>query len=529
MLETTVLRYSNSDQENGTLPPRGSIDEKSNEASETYEQIFKSTSIIGASQATSILMKVAQAKILAYFVGPAGIALFGLFNSITGTVGMLAGMGITNSGVRQIAEAVACGDQVRITRSIVTLRRLAPFFGALGTAILFLFRKNVCQLTFGHTGYSDSLALLSLVVFFTAVSGGQTALLQGMRRVPDLAKVTIMGSIGGAVLSFPFLYFWKARGIAPLIVAAAGMTIFSSWWRARKVYVTKIRIPPSELLTEAKGLLRLGIVFMGSGVVTVGVIYLVRVLITREFGLRATGLYEASYTLSNVYVSYVLSAMTADFYPRLTGVSEQNIVATRVVNEQIEVGLLLTMPGLLALMAMAPFILSLLYSPEFVLAYDILRWQMLGTFLRVITWPLGFIQLAKGRGKIFLLTEIASNAILVISMWLGIKYFGLPGAGMAFFVLYILHFIMTYFVARHLIDFRWSRTNLHLFIVCVPVVVSVFIAQAAFPSSFSVGLGCVAAVAMAAYSMKTLYALVGPTKIQTLARKIVCLTRFSKV
>jgi len=499
------------------------------DAPDTYGQILKSTTIIGASQATSILMKVAQAKVLAYFAGPAGIALFGLFNSITGTVGMLAGMGITNSGVRQIAEAVACGDQVRITRSIVTLRRLAPFFGAIGTAILFLFRKNVCQLTFGHTGYSDSLALLSLVVLLNAVSGGQTALIQGMRRVTDLAKVTICGAIGGAIVSFPFLYFWKDRGVAPLIVAVAGMTIFSSWWRARKIQVARIRICLPEFLTEAKGLLRLGIVFMSTGVITVGVIYLVRVLITRELGLRATGLYEASYTLSNVYVSYVLGAMTADFYPRLTGVSEQNIVATRVVNEQIEVGFLLTMPGLLALLALAPFILRLLYSTEFVLAYDILRWQMLGSFLRVVTWPMAFIQLAKGRGKMFLLTETASNAILVISMWLGIKYFGLPGAGMAFFVLYISHFIMTYFVARHLIDFRWSPANLHLFIVCVPVVVSVFIAQAAFPSPFSVGLGCVATLATAAYSMKTFYGLIGPAKIQTVARKIAYSTRLFKV
>ena len=49
-----------------------------------------------------------------------------------------------------------------------------------------------------------------------------------------------------------------------------------------------------------------------------GVAYVVRITVLRKVGIEATGLYQSAWTLGGLYVAFILQAMGADFYPRLT-------------------------------------------------------------------------------------------------------------------------------------------------------------------------------------------------------------------
>ena len=95
--------------------------------------------------------------------------------------------------------------------------------------------------------------------------------------------------------------------------------------------------------------------------------------------------------------------MGADFFPRLTAVAQDNSECNRLVNEQAEVGLLLAGPGVLGTLTFAPLVIQLFYSARFGPAVEILRWICLGMMLRVASWPMGYILLAKGARQAVLL------------------------------------------------------------------------------------------------------------------------------
>ena len=137
-----------------------------------------------------------------------------------------------------------------------------------------------------------------------------------------------------------------------------------------------------------------------------------------------------------VYVGFVLQAMGTDFYPRLTVVAGDNRRCNQLVNEQAEISILLALPGVLATLALAPWVIQLFYSSKFDKAAEILCWQVTGTFLQVNSWPIGFILVAKGRAAAFFWTDFASYSVYVALGWVGLKLFGLPGTGMAFLGLY---------------------------------------------------------------------------------------------
>ncbi len=94
--------------------------------------------------------------------------------------------------------------------------------------------------------------------------------------------------------------------------------------------------------------------------------------------------------------------------------------------------MLLAGPGLLGTLTLAPLMMSLFYSAEFHGAVDLLRWICLGMMLRIISWPMGFIVVAKRTQAIFFWTEVAAAVVHVGLAWLFVSLLGTQGAGMAF-------------------------------------------------------------------------------------------------
>ena len=224
-------------------------------------------------------------------------------------------MGIPSSGVRQIADSSGTNDAESIARTAGVLRRVSVLLGVIGALMLVLFAQPISSLTFGSSQQSAGVALLSLAVLFRLISAGQSALIQGTRRISDLASMNVLAALFGAVLSIPLIYVLRERGIVPSLVAVAAASIGTSWWYSRKVPVKKTAITAFDFRREAGQLLKLGFAFMASGFLTMGAAYLIRIIVLRQAGFAAAGEYQAAWTLGGLYVGFILQAMGADFYP----------------------------------------------------------------------------------------------------------------------------------------------------------------------------------------------------------------------
>jgi PST family polysaccharide transporter len=470
----------------------------------TYGQILKSSALIGGSQVMTIAIRIVRTKAMAVLLGPAGVGLMGVYESIANLAQNIAGLGINSSGVRQIAEAVGTGETDRIARTVAVLRRTAFLLGIFGALLLLVFSKQMSSLTFGNNQHTAGVALLSLAVFFGLVSGGQGALIQGMRRISDLARMGVLGTVFSTMISIPVVYFMGEKGVVPSLVGIAAMTIITSWWYSRKIKIQSPTMTVLQIKQEATPLLKLGLAFMASGFLMVGAGYAVRTMVLRMVGFEAAGLYQSAWALGGLYVGFILQAMGADFYPRLTAVATDHAVCNRLVNEQAQISLLLAGPGVLATMTFAPVVISLFYSGRFDGAVGILRWFCLGMTLRVITWPMGFIIVAKGEQTIFFLTELVWTIVNVGLSWLCLRSFGLKGAGIAFFGSYVFHGLIIYSVIRWLSGFRWSDANIKTGLLILSLIAVVFCGFHVLPPFLATGVGTLTLILSGVYSIRAL-------------------------
>lgn len=474
----------------------------------TYGQIVKSSALVGGSSVLNIAIGIVRTKVMAVLLGPAGFGLFGLYGSITTLTQTLAGMGINSSGVRQIAEAAGSDNSERIAQIAVVLRRISILLGLLGAVLLIMFSRQVSLATFGTTQRTASVCLLSLAVLFQLVSAGQGALIQGMRRIADLAKMNVISAFSGLIISIPVVYFFREKGIVPSLVGVAATMILTSWWFSRKIRIQNPPMSVSQVGHEAAALLKLGTAFMVSGLMATGVAYIVRVILLQKVGFAATGIYQSAWVLGGLYVGFILQAMGADFYPRLSAVAWDNERCNRLVNEQALVGLLLAGPGVIATLTFAPLVIALFYSAKFGAAVGVLRWVCLGATLQVVTWPMGFIILAKARQDFFLLSEFVWAVFAVGLAWSCVASFRLDGAGIAFFLSYIVHAALVYPIVRRLSGFRWSPANKRVGLLFFSLIAAVFGAFRLLPLSFAVSIGTSAAIIGTVFSVRSIVKLV---------------------
>jgi len=297
--------------------------------------------------------------------------------------------------------------------------------------------------------------------------------------------------------------------VVALLLMASGAGLASSWWYARRIEVAPAALTWRETLTEARPLLRLGLASMSSALMVAAIAYVVRLVIVRYLGFEATGIYQSATALSGVYCGFILSAMGSDFLPRLSSIARDDKACNRLATEQAEVGLLLAFPGICATLAFSPLIIQFLYSPQFGLATGVLRWQVLGVLLRVASWPLGYLLLAKGEAKLYFWTEISYNALHAALIWICVQRWGLPGTGIAFFGLYVYYLLLMCVVTHRLSGFAWSASNKRFALVAVPTIAFVFVGPMILPSPWHfISAGAVTALA-GLHSLRTLLFLAG--------------------
>lgn len=444
-------------------------------ANRSYSQIIKSSSIVGGAAGITFLLLMIRTKFFAVLVGAGGVGLMSGLTAIQNFVGTVAGLGIQSSAVREIAAAVSNGQEQAIGCAVLTTRRICWLTGLVGMLTIVAFSPLLSRLTFESDAYTIDIAALGIVILLVNLAGGQLALLQGMRRISEMANANISAAALGTIIAIGCYYLLGLRGIVPSLIAIATLQLAFAWRFARRVPVPMITLTWMQTFRKARTLVTLGFVFMWSALMVSIVSYFTIFLISRQMGLEAVGLYSAAFLLSGVSVNFVLGAMGADYYPRLVGVAHDKDAVNRLVNEQTEVGLLLALPGLMATLTLAPWILHIFYAREFVAATELLHWFVLGCLGRVISWPLGFLMLALGRGRWFLLTETSANLVHIIFIAIGLKLFGIEGVAIAFFMMYVCYIAAVYLVCGHLTEFSWSANSRRIALYTLPASAIVFL------------------------------------------------------
>ena len=399
------------------------------EATDSYEHVLKYTGIFGGVQGLNILIGLVRNKLVALLLGPTGMGLASLFQTTVNFVSQATNLGISFSAVRHVSELFDSGDETRISHIIKVVRSWSLLTGLLGMLLCMIAGPLLNAFTFSWGDHTLHFILLSPLVFMLAVTGGETAILKGARKLRSLAMIQVVNIIAALLIAVPVYYQFNMTGIVPVMVMMGLVSMALTLRHSYRFFPLQLT-GAKGILGEGMGMVRLGVAFTLAGIMGSGADFVIRSWLNVEADLDVVGLYNTGYMMTMTYAGLIFSAMETDFFPRLSAVHTDWRASNEIVNKQVEVSLLLISPMLVFAQFALPYAIPLLLSVKFLPVVDMMRLLLLALYLRAVKLPVAYLPLAKGDALSYLLLESLYDVAVIVCVLFGYQHYGLLGTGM---------------------------------------------------------------------------------------------------
>jgi O-antigen/teichoic acid export membrane protein len=413
----------------------------------SYSHILKYTGIFGGVQGLNVLISLVRNKFIALLLGPGGMGLISLFNTAISFISQATHLGISFSAVRHISELYDKHDEAKTAHFVKIVRGWSLLTALLGVLVCLVAGPFLSQATFSWGDHSLHFILLAPAVGMIAITGGETAILKGQRKLGALAIVQIVSVVASLLISIPIYYVFWQSGIVPVIVLMAFVTMCATLFYSLRLYPLQLS-GAKGILGEGMEMVRLGVAYTLAGIIGSAAEMVIRSYLNLVGDLDVLGLYNAGYMLTITYAGMVFSAMETDYFPRLSAVNHDIEATNMTVNRQMEVSLLILAPMLTGLIVMLPVLIPLLFSHEFMPVIAMAQVAVLAMFFKVLTLPVAYITLARGKSLLFLFLETVYFVAFVVLIVYGYERWGLLGTGVAITVAHVFDYLMINGVAR---------------------------------------------------------------------------------
>ncbi len=473
-----------------------------------HREILRATSISGVAAIVSIGVSVVRMKAIAMIVGPAGIGLMGMLQRVLTLAAAISTLGVGQSGGRHIAAASA--DEVALAHMRRAVFVVSMVLGTLGLAVVWLFREPIAVAALGDARHASDVGWLGLGVWLNAVTASQTGLLQGLRRIGDLARVSILSSILGGVLGVGLIWQLGIDGVVWTMLATPFIGMLVAWRFTARLPrpAPNVRTRWVELAPRWRALLTTGVAVFVGGLVATLVQLEARKVVVGELGFVETGKFEAAWQISMLYIGFVLSAMGTDYLPRLTAIVQDQAARRRLVNEQTEVALMLAAPVFVALAGLAPVVVRVLYTNDFDSTVDLLRLHVIGDIARLLAWPLAYALLAFGANRLYVIGESVWSVVYLVLVWLTVSGEGLIGTAWAYVAACVAYLGWLVFATHRFMQVAFERKVLQ-HVGVVAAVCGGLIAVGFTHEAIGIALGAVATLITAWVSLRAIARTVG--------------------
>ncbi|WP_233843911.1 O-antigen translocase [Dyella sp. 2HG41-7] len=393
-----------------------------------------------------LLAALVVIKLVAWFAGPEGVGKMGQFMSLMSLLAVLAGGGIGTGVVKYVAEYRH--DTAKLARLLSAALWYAVCASCAMCVVTLIFNRPITQWLMGDLRYQGVIQVLAVAQLGIALANYGLAVINGFMDVRRLALVQVVGSMGSIVAVVLLARAFQLYGaLLALIVGQLALLVVGFPALKRSGYFLPVMFRARYDREMVSRLAAFSVMTLVSALLPPLVGIGVRDHLAGQFGWQQVGYWQAVSKVSDAYLLFATSAINIYYLPKLASTHDR---ASLVAELQKAYRIVLPVVAALAAVVYAQrsLVTRVLFSANFYEAKALYAPQLIGDVLKIASFILSYLMLAKAMTRLFVASECVFAISYVALVYVFTAYFGLIGAMYAFAVNYLLYLTFNVVVAR---------------------------------------------------------------------------------
>ncbi|MDE5970089.1 MAG: oligosaccharide flippase family protein [Muribaculaceae bacterium] len=389
------------------------------------KSILKSVLTLGSSQGLIVICSLIRVKIVALLLGPTATGLFTIFNNVVDVVG-----GVTRLDIRRVAqrEISRTGSKTVIESVLKT----SWLLGLTGGLLMIILSPTISKITFDNLDMTLQVAALGCTLVALSLQEGYYSVMTGCGDTKRFAISQVLGALTGLIASIPLFLYLGLKSIVPSIIVYSVASALIARFFVRREFLSEKKIRWHFAIKTMMPTLKFGIWITAAAFITRACDYCFIAWMTKNWSIDTVGVYSAGSTMINRGAGLILAALAADYYTRISAISnDDSDNLNRLVRSQVNVLLSVSVPCMIIFVLFSKPFVTLFYSSEYLSVIPYFAGASASVPIKIASWALAFVILARGAGKVYLLSETVSALISLVINIISFKFGGLELLGYA--------------------------------------------------------------------------------------------------
>lgn len=387
-------------------------------------------------------------KMMAMYVGPSGLAVVGQLQNFM-TVAMTFSNGaITQGVVKYTAEYQTIEEKQKIFSNSIIISLCCSFIVSL---VLFGFSESLSVLILKDAQYSSVFMVFGVTIFLFALNTILMAILNGQKEIKKYVMVNVSSSIFSLLFTSFLIMKLNLMGVLYALVVnqsviffvTLGFVIKSSWF---KLEYFKHGIDRESLSKLSK----YSLMAITSAITVPASHLIIRNYIGENLSWDDAGYWQGIWYISTMYLMVVTTSLSVYYLPKLSEINDNKELKKEIINGY-KIILPIVIVLALSIYLFRELVINIAFTDKFLPMIELFKWQLIGDVIKIASWLLGYIMIAKAMTKMFIYTEILFSFLFVVLAIYFIDIFGLVGITYAFALNYTFYLLlMIYLFYRRL-------------------------------------------------------------------------------
>lgn len=384
-------------------------------------------------------------KVLAIYVGPSGYAALGQFQNAVQMITTFAS-GAVNTGVTKYTAEYKddVAAQHRVWRTAGTIALSGSLFFSV---LIVIFNETLAIWFLKDAGFGGVFVWFGATLVLFTLNTLMLAILNGKKEIGKYVIANIAGSLFSLLVTALMSMSYGLYGALVALAVYQSLSCFITFFLCFKSPWFKLSYMMGRLDKKtAINLSKFTVMALSSALCVPISHILVRNHLGETFGWQSAGYWEAMWRLSSAYLMLVTTTLSVYYLPKLSELKESKDIKNEILQGYKVIFPVAIACGLI-MYFLRDFIISVLFTSDFLPMRDLFGWQMLGDVLKIASWILGYVLAARAYWKIFVFSELFF-ALLFYLLVVVFSSFELESAVIAHAVTYALHFCFMFAVMK---------------------------------------------------------------------------------